>query len=129
MQVAWCLETSPANRQKAGRSHPTEGLNSEKKAGSYMLHHVMNPTGGAKRWARRKGYLVFRDIMQLPPSCFQRSADILHPTTVRCSLGTAWCGPACQVVWGGREKNPPLPDWAFSQSLTIFQHTFHELEE
>jgi len=25
-------------------------------------------------------------------------------------LGTAWCGPACQVVWGGREKNPPLPD-------------------
>ncbi len=35
---------------------------------------------------------------------------MLHPTTVRCSLGTAWCGPACQVVWGLGEKIPRLPD-------------------
>jgi len=28
------------------------------------------------------------------------------------ALGTAWCGPACQVVWGGWEKDPPLPDYA-----------------
>jgi len=27
------------------------------------------------------------------------------------ALGTAWWGPACQVVWGGREQDPPLPDY------------------
>ena len=25
-------------------------------------------------------------------------------------MGTAWCGPACQVVWGLGERFPRLPD-------------------
>ncbi len=54
----------------------------------------------------------FRYYLQLPPSCCQRAADILHPATVRCSMGTAKCGPACLVVWGLGEKNPWLTDWA-----------------
>ena len=35
---------------------------------------------------------------------------IYDPTTVRLSLGTAPCGPARGVVWGGGVKISPLPD-------------------
>jgi len=70
----------------------------------------VEPDRGSDRQARCKNYHTFRYYLQLPPSCCQRAADILHPATVRCSLRTAWCGPACQVVWGLGEKIPRLPD-------------------
>jgi hypothetical protein len=32
-------------------------------------------------------------------------------------LRTAWCGPACQVVWGLGVKDPRLPDYVLFTSL------------
>ena len=29
-------------------------------------------------------------------------------------MGTAWCGPACQVVWGLGERFPRLPDYVLA---------------
>ena len=34
-------------------------------------------------------------------------------------MGTAWCGPACQVVWGLGERFPRLPDWAKFVHVTL----------
>ena len=31
------------------------------------------------------------------------------------SAGTAGCGPACPVVWGGGAKHSPLPDYAWHE--------------
>jgi hypothetical protein len=74
-----------------------------------MLRCAMNPTGGANKRARRKEsdpQVSVRSGRHL----FKELRGIFKPTTVRLSLGTARCGAARRVVWGGGEKNSPLPD-------------------
>lgn len=43
-------------------------------------------------------------------------------------MGTAWCGPACQVVWGLGERFPRLPDWVFNKKKAVLdKHRLGEL--
>jgi len=44
------------------------------------------------------------------------------------SLGTARCGPARRVVWGGGEKNSPLPDYLFFYYQSTSQNVNYQFE-
>ena len=83
-------------------SHPTEGRNLQGHATVLAAQAVMKPYGGAV--LRRSGVVKAHAVRETMGCHGQNELGFfLEP-----SVGTAGCGPACPVVWGGGAKNSPL---------------------